>query len=464
MDMDELENTINSAQRYAVTLTPELSSDHYKIDVGKIDIPQENRGEIITYTETIGEHITLVFRASNIRKERTGVHARVEMSFNGLTLAWTNGNIERDEDRVRLCNSAYSKLSDEMQTQVDKRVMKQWLDEFSAALWDIYVGQLTAIEHVTTEIVEQEFLLRPYLMPEAGTIIFAPPGMGKSWTGLAMAISVDAGHSGIWQIERPQRVLFLNLERSEYSVGRRIAQVNKALGLHADRPLLTINARGRTLEDVHEAVVRDIDKHDIALILVDSISRAGTSGSLTENTFANHIMDLLNKTGKGWLSLAHSPRADASHVYGSQMFDAAADVLIQLTSDEVSVSGRLGIGLKVTKANDIAKPPMEMLSLNFDDYGLCEFRRARSNEFVQLEVSAKVAEHQQIVDFLRYGAADVNEIAEYTGMNSRTIRRNLDKATDLFVVTDKTFGRNGAKFGLKETRLSDDTDGQTHVN
>jgi len=449
MDLDELETTINSAQKYPTQMPTELSPDKYKIDVSKVNIPRENRGEIITYTEQLNDDIELTLKATNIRKEKTGIHARIEIIFNGLILAWTNFNIERDSERVTLNNSAYSKLPDNWEKQIDKRVMKQWLDEFTAVLWDLYLGQLEAMDHVITEIKEQVFLIKPYVMPEAGTIIFAPPGQGKSWTGIAMAICLDSGNNTIWNIPRAEKVLFLNLERSGYSVGRRIAQVNQALGLPVDRPLLTINGRGRTLEDVHEAILKAIETYGVKLVLVDSISRAGASGSLTENTFANRIMDLLNGLEIAWLGLAHSPRADASHIYGSQMFDAAADVIIQLTSDD-NIPNHLGIGLTVTKANDIAKPKQMKVDIGFDETGLIDINTTNINMFIELEIASKSQNNgTAILEYLRDGEATVKEIVANTGISRRTVAAFI-KASQIIITTHEyTSNADPAKYGFK---------------
>ena len=49
---------------------------------------------------------TLKYIAEEIRKERTGTHAKVIIGMDTTILAWTTFIIERDEDGLRLANSA----------------------------------------------------------------------------------------------------------------------------------------------------------------------------------------------------------------------------------------------------------------------------------------------------------------------------------------------------------------------
>ena len=192
------------------------------------------------------------------------------------------------------------------------------------------------------------------------------PGTGKSYAALLVGVSVDAGLSSeLWRIPAPAPVLYVNLERTKGAMLRRLGQVNDALGLEADRSLLMLHARGRSLVDVISQIGMAVREHAIQLVVVDSLSRSGM-GDLTENLTANRAMDLLNGIPCAWLAIGHTPRADTSHIYGSVMFDAAADVSIQLVSDEApGPRQQLALALKVTKANDIARSPSRVVVLEF---------------------------------------------------------------------------------------------------
>ena len=232
------------------------------------------------------------------------------------------------------------------------------------------------------------FALEPYVADGAGTIMFAPPGSAKSYVGLLMAVSIDAGVStgpdsppqAIWKVSR-RKVLFINLERSKTSMASRLWFVNQLLGLEPERELLMINARGKSMSSIATAAQRMIKRHKVTCTFLDSISRAG--GDLNENVAANAIMDTLNGFEGGWFAIGHPPRGDSSHVFGSLMFDAAADLTIQLLSERKGST--TGVGLKMIKFNDIPPRPMQTLALLFDQDGLSAIRAPDPGEFMKLE-------------------------------------------------------------------------------
>jgi hypothetical protein len=325
----------------------------------------------------------LSFRAEQIRGERTGTHARVTLSCNDAILAWSNFNIERDEDRLRLANSAFKHLNG-LSAAYPAINLKADLDQFCAGLWDAHVaGTMPAPMSGSAVSIPPRFLLYPFVLQEGGTIIFAPPGRGKSYTLMLMAVCMDAGLEKLWHPVKETKVLFVNLERGARSVADRLGNINQALGLSRTRPLHTLNARGKSLADVAAAAERYIDQHQIGCVFVDSISRAG-AGDLNANENVNRIIDVLNRMCPSWVGLAHTPRSDESHLYGGVHFEAGADVVVRLLSEQ-DEDGPLGIGLDITKQNDVGRVPMWTAALEFSDSGLSLVRRARPGEFTEVE-------------------------------------------------------------------------------
>lgn len=372
------------------------------------------------------EH-TVTFRAEGVRQERTGVHSRVSVICNGAMLAWSNFNVEKDEDRVRLANSAYTHLNG-LAAVYPKTHLKNDLDSFCAGLWDAQLAQTMPVEMAgTLHPRPPEFALYPFVLTEGGTIIFAPPGRGKSYTLQLMAASVDAGLTTLWQPVCKRKVLFINLERGARSVADRLGNVNAALGLPRFRSLATINARGRSLSDVAASAERYIGEHDVGVVFVDSISRAG-AGDLNANESVNRIIDQLNRMCPAWVGLAHTPRADESHVYGGIHFEAGADVVVQLLSEQEE-DGPLGIGLQITKQNDIGRVPLWMMALEFEDTGLARVRRARAGEFPEVEQGRRMTMRQSVIEHLKDlgGPVDAGSISDATGFSRESIVRLLTK-------------------------------------
>lgn len=366
----------------------------------------------------VGDHV-VTLRASDVRKERTGIHADVAVFFDTTIMAEDAFNVGRHPERTRLANAAFKTMQPSLNgAAYENDDLHHELLLFCRGLWNAQVGSQRAeplAGDATPSLVR--FLVQHYVIEGAGTLLFAPPGRGKSWTGMLMAVSVDVGSSLIWNVQQAP-VLYINLERSAASMARRLGVVNASLNLDATRPLRFINARGRSLSDVIEGAQRTVQEDAIGLVVLDSLSRSG-AGDLTENAPANKSMDLLNGLGCAWMALAHTPRGDESHVYGSQMFDAAADLGVQMLTEDGPHGDRLdgyptlGIGLKVAKANDTAKPPLRIWAYEFDrDYGLANVRPAEAGEFPQIEgTTTPISVEDQIVNRLLRGSMTNQELA-----------------------------------------------------
>ncbi len=411
----------------------------YHQDIGKI------------YWEKVIAGQTLRFEAEKLSEEHTGIHARVTISID-VPLSWSYLSIERREDRSSLASAAHSALDDELKKAYSKDDLRRDLDAFCAGLWDYHTSLLSPEMVEGDEVIGPlEFYLEPYLLVEGGTILYAPPGRGKSYTALLWAVCVDAGITKFWDVKQT-RVLFINLERSKRSITRRLAMTNKILGLPLNRPLLMLNARGKSLFDVVASCRRSISENNVKFVVLDSISRAGL-GDLTENVSGNRVIDALSSLCPAWLALGHTPRLSENHVYGSVMQDAGADICIQLSS-QILDNGTLGVGLEITKQNDTGKKGQEIIAFEFDDFnqGLTDIRKGKSFEFPEIESKTRQSMEQVIRDFVleQEGAdATATQIAEATGFNRANISHYLTQSGK-FVETRKV--KTSVYYGIKEDR------------
>lgn len=327
---------------------------------------------------------TVRFIAEDVRKERTGVHAKVTIGFERTLLAFDNFNVERQEDRTRLSNSAHKGLGESVQLECHPTVLRHELDMFCHGLWKAKVSTLE-VEDLAGNYQPNgvRMVLAPYIIEGGGTILFGQPGRGKSTTAMLMARCADSGISTYWNPREEVRVLYVNLERSAESMAHRLACINECVGMDRELPMLFLNARGRSLFDVQDSIRFAVRQRGVNLLVLDSISRAG-AGDLNENQSGNKVIDLMNDLCPTWLAIGHSPRGDDTHLYGSQMFDAGADVLVALASEK-KPDGTVGVLLKVEKANDMAFPEPRALAFEYDASGLCGVRDAREGEFFALD-------------------------------------------------------------------------------
>jgi len=389
-----------------------------------LKVNYELQGDVIEWRRPVAS-FEIIFRAESVHQERTGIHARLEVYLNSDILSWSYCNVEKHEDRVRLANAAHQQL--ELKNDAySKEELRRDLDRFCLGLWESYLSHfMPEMMAGSEENQPLRFLLKPYILEGGGTIVFAPAGRGKSYTALIWAVSTDAGVGTFWQT-LPVPVLFINLERSAQSLRRRLTMVNRILGLDAKRPLLILNARGKSLYDVLPICQKAIKTHGIKLVVLDSISRAGF-GDLTENRPVNAIIDSLSGLCDSWLALAHTPRQDETHLYGSIHFEAGADIIIQVLSQQKE-DGTLGLGYQSQKQNDIPSIPLTIYALEFTDTGLSNFRKAKALEFLDIEEKQKKSVEELTTEFIldqETADASATQIANALGRSRNHISEML---------------------------------------
>ena len=336
----------------------------------------------VTGIKQIGEHI-IKMQARNIREDKfSRKSATVSIYFNTLLLEEDDISLQKREDRTRLANSAHKQMPERLPQWSDTQA-KSDLMNFSREVWDKYIGNTTVTKTKGSAPKRVPWLLQPFCIQSAGTILFAPPSSGKSFIGLVLSIILDSGVNTLWKPERQAKVLYLNLERSQESFERRIGRINIALGLPEDRSLDMIHGRGLTLAQLSTQIAYAIDKENYELVVLDSLSRAGFS--LEDSSDSNAVMDLLNGFQVAWLALAHTPRADSDHVFGSQMFTAAADIEWKVTSKKDEVTSDLYQKFENKKSNDFDWSYDEYLFYKMNEFGPEKIALINPDEFPEDE-------------------------------------------------------------------------------
>ncbi len=272
-----------------------------------------------------------------------------------------------------------------------------------------------------------------YVVEGGGTFLFGPPGRGKSTIGLLWAVSIDAGSDAIWPVSQ-RKVMYINLERSAPSMAKRLARANYVLGVEEERPLLMLNARGSNLGDLMETIRTAIARHSVEGVFLDSVSRAGF-GDLNGNDVANKVADALNSLGLWWVAIAHSPRGDDTHIYGSVMQDAAADIMVSLSSETTTNGAEMGIGMQITKANDQpVTGEIETIALGYDDGGIVQVRKTQSSEFGGIDSRRKLPLSESVREHLgRIGIDHAQHIADEIGKRRDEVSKLLNNPANGFV-------------------------------
>lgn len=78
-------------------------------------------------------------------------------------------------------------------------------------------------------VMDETFLFSPVIGESSSTLLFAPAGLGKTWTGLYLACALASGEPafGHWLPERPRGVLYLDGEMGKKRMSRRVTTMAK---------------------------------------------------------------------------------------------------------------------------------------------------------------------------------------------------------------------------------------------
>ena len=383
--------------------------------VPKINATGVDWAKMLPTKETVG------FRFSEIRRERTGQHAFVAILVGNTVMAYDTFNIGRSEDRNKLVKSAFSLLGDLHKQAWPQDTIRHELD-----LCALKTPQLWEEERIKViSYLEEDrpsplsFILKPYVLAGGGTILFAPPGAGKSYLLQAMSICIACGQKptvNLWDVPAGFPVMYINLERSADSMHRREKALMTALGLNGESGVYYMHARGFGLKAIERRARKWLEQTGGGVML-DSVSR-GQLGDLNENETGNNFVDLMNGLqARWWGAIAHTPRQTADHMYGSIHFDAGEDIGVKVSSQ--AKDNTLGIALEIVKANDIGKFPPQYLALQFSapDAPLVGIKTATSGDYPELSAGKGMSRQQTVIAFvLKAGRATATQTANATGL------------------------------------------------
>ena len=187
-------------------------------------------------------------------------------------------------------------------------------------------------------------------------------------------------------------MLYVNLERPRRSMERRARMLMSVLCISEPPCMEYLHAPGAQLTTIAPRLRAWREAHGNGAFILDSLSFTQV-GSVNEDTTAVKAISLLRAIGGTWLVLGHTPRADTSHLIGSTLQDAGADVMVQLSAERTGNVN--GLAMEVTKANDIGYPERYYLAFEFgkpDPEGrsdLLGVRRAQAREFPELMLEGK---------------------------------------------------------------------------
>lgn len=361
--------------------------------------------------------------AQEIRREKTGMHADIAFWLGKALLGSDDLNLKKNEERVRLSNSVFKSFGDLVKQAYPVEYLKHDLDIFCRELpgfWEESQYTLTQYEP-GLPIPKIKYVMVPYVLEDAITILYGPQGTGKSYLAKLIGLSICGATNGFWKTPLGRPMLYINLERGRESMERRHRMMMDALKINDSHRLFYLTAQGSHLGSlVTKLKLWRIDNPSGGFIL-DSLSFTQL-GPLNDDSTGAKAMGLMRDVGGFWLVIGHTPRADATHLIGTVLNDAGADIMIGLSGER---RGSIkGLALEVTKANDIEIPPRAYLAFEFstaDEDGqnrLLSVRKAEAKDFPELMLNGKSASNiDKLLAYLTEASeASVGEAADKTGV------------------------------------------------
>ncbi len=349
----------------------------------------------------IGSEGEVHLKAEGIHREHGAIHTKLSVSHKG-SLVYDTINIDKLADRMRLAQCLNG---------AGKEV-----HQFCGLLEEAWTIQRYEVEEpdVKRKPPPAVMYLDPYIREGSGTVIFAPRESGKTYLLMTMGLCIATGDSTFWNCCTPHPVLYVNLERDKASMDRRLYYLAKALGKNTSR-MKFIHCKGASLPDIMPRVTMWQLEFPNSVILIDSISRTGV-GDLNENVVANKIIDMFNQFTT-WVAIAHTPRDDDTHPFGSVHFEGAADVTIKVSSEDHGLTKE--VTLAFDKASDIPKTPPESIRFEFDKDGLSSVSKLAVARKTNL---ARVIEYLMVV-----GEASATDIEEQLHITREKVSTMFNK-------------------------------------
>jgi KaiC/GvpD/RAD55 family RecA-like ATPase len=200
-----------------------------------------------------------------------------------------------------------------------------------------------------------EFLVDGILPVPAFGVFYGPPGSGKSFVALSMALAVCSGQDWIGRSTRQQQVLYVAAEGA-LGMKLRLAAHRERLGVcDDDLRFIGIPFNVRELADI-DALLAAIKAADFkpGLIIIDTLARVAVGADENSAQAIGEVVEgfehIRRETGATVLVIHHTTK-DGLSERGSSALRGAADVMISCKSAQGD-GGKLGAELKCEKMKD----------------------------------------------------------------------------------------------------------------
>lgn len=406
--------------------------------------------------------------------------SRPEMAVNGDTYSflWGEEGIAADVDRVTesrdgmhaevvihsnvhglLHAARLNLLSTQSRSSVAKalteRVALDWggiLEAMCFLTVERYREGEPAIDLATWEPDRKEhWLLYPYLSFSGPTVLFAEGMSGKSLLSLAMAYTVATGDRIIGDLRaEPCNVLYLDWETGPDTHWQRLRAI--ATPRFTDPPHIIYRYMTASLPESAGIIRKDIAKHHIRMVVVDSLGAAGTGAPEEASTAIALFQAIRTFKHCAVLCLHHKNKggdtggAGKLRLFGSAYYFNFARLVWELDAVHREGSDSSTVGMICHKNNYgrlFTRHAWEVRFRN-DSAGEMQGVQLERRDVADVpELAGKMPLREQIVMELRHGAMSAADLTEALGSDVKQISsrlQDLKKGGRITRLEDGTWG------------------------
>ncbi len=285
-------------------------------------------------------------------------------------------------------------------------------------------------DFLSMDLPERGFLLEPIIPTQGIVILYAPRGIGKTFTALSMSLAVAGGLSLYnWQASKPSKVLYVDGEMPAITMQERLKAL--ACGMQAPElamqnfSLITPDMQNRSMPDLAtsagqqalEPFLKDID-----LLVLDNISTLCRTGKENESQswqpMQTWLLDL-RRRGIAVLLVHHAGKSGDQR--GTSAREDIMDTVISLRRPKIyNMAEGARFQIHLTKARSITGKD----ALPF------EVHLKSENNVLQWDIfEIHEAELEQLKKLLSEGYS-LRDCAEEMGISKSTVHR-LKKKLDI---------------------------------
>jgi hypothetical protein len=359
---------------------------------------------------------SVYIRASRLRESRGELSAEISVTYQALGFDPADGQLCRS--RFNLSSlTARKTMAAFLRDRLGAVNWTEVLERFCIGVLDLQrKGEPFELVGRQPRSERPPRLAGEMFVQDEITLIYSPPGEGKSTLGAAAAISLTTGEEIVpgWKPATFGPCLIVDGEWNRHAYNDLVADIAQGAGIEA--PDIHYHRLNGALADKVEEIAAFRAEKGIIFVVGDSVEKLCGASSDSENyqSRVDRLFEAIRQIGGTWLVLDHVKGEDlkasgVSKPINSVMKIAWARQIFELKREKEPINGRAEVVLVCTKVNDSAKPAAQGLAIV---YGEGSIRFERSGVTAPELMTLGLTQTERIARTLTQGPLEVKAIAE----------------------------------------------------